>query len=228
MCVYEDMTVHGLKIGMLFDRDTVKAVCDSLSIILEKDHIPLVVDPVCVSTSGHTLLESDALESLISFLFPLATVITPNRQEAIQLLESSNYQHSDIRTLEDMLKASSDLANLGPKSVLLKGGHILLSKSQLEDFRNQHPEIQLFDHEVRMPNAEVLEVHGSFQSKNIVVDVLYEASSKEWSVFARSRIETTSTHGTGCTLSAAIACYLAKGSSSKRLILLVNRLLILR
>ena len=69
------MEVHAIKTGMLYDSDTVKTVCETLG---SSPSVPLIVDPVCVSTSGHTLLEPDAIGTIIDSLLPLATIITPN------------------------------------------------------------------------------------------------------------------------------------------------------
>ena len=80
--VYDDIGVDAAKTGMLFSARLVEAVAD----FLLGHPTPLVVDPVMVASSGATLLEDDAVEALVARLFPLATVVTPNRQEARALV----------------------------------------------------------------------------------------------------------------------------------------------
>jgi len=217
-CVSEDMEIHALKTGMLFDHETVRSVCGSLSKAFGgRDFPPLVVDPVCVSTSGHTLLAPEALETLVDSLLPLATLITPNRQEAEEILSirgTTNEQKVELKSLDDMIKAAKSLADLGPENTLVKGGHVLFNKSHLETLRKERPDILILDQDIGLPNTEVLKLHGqgiSSTSDDLVVDVLYLKRLQEWTIFARRRIETNNTHGTGCTLSAAITCYLAQG-----------------
>ena len=76
--VYDDIGVDAAKTGMLFSRAVIETVAD----FLEGRTIPLVVDPVMIASSGAELLQRDAVETLVSRLFPLATVVTPNLQEA--------------------------------------------------------------------------------------------------------------------------------------------------
>ncbi|HEX7144839.1 MAG TPA: bifunctional hydroxymethylpyrimidine kinase/phosphomethylpyrimidine kinase, partial [Gaiellaceae bacterium] len=76
--VYDDIGVDAAKTGMLFSRALIEAVAD----FLDGRGLPLVVDPVMIASSGATLLQSEAVETLVSRLFPLATVVTPNLHEA--------------------------------------------------------------------------------------------------------------------------------------------------
>jgi hydroxymethylpyrimidine/phosphomethylpyrimidine kinase len=81
-------------------------------------HIPLVIDPVMIATSGDRLLEPPAIDAYKDQLFPLATIITPNLDEAGLLLETK------IKTRTAMEKAAKALANQYCVSILLKGGHL--------------------------------------------------------------------------------------------------------
>src|SRR5438445_7688821 len=83
--VFSDIGVDAAKTGMLFSRRVIEAVAD----FLEAHPVPLVVDPVMVASSGAQLLEDDAVESLVTRLFPLATVVTPNLAEAQRLSDES-------------------------------------------------------------------------------------------------------------------------------------------
>ena len=159
----EDLPPLGTKTGMLATRELVEAVADGI-----KEHrFPgYVLDPVMVATSGDRLLHRDAERSIVERLVPLATVVTPNLDEARILVER------DLRTPEEMEDAGRALVQMGAKAALVKGGHL--------------------------DGAEV-------------VDVLVTAAGAR--PFRHARIDTTSTHGTGCTLSAAIAAGLARGHS---------------
>jgi len=113
--VAEDIGFDAVKIGMLAEADIVKEV-----VALLKAHPVgvLVVDPVMVATSGGSLLRSEAAETLKNELLPMATVITPNMPEASALLGR------EVQSYEDMKLAAADLYRLGPKAVLIKGGHM--------------------------------------------------------------------------------------------------------
>src|ERR687887_1704743 len=76
--VFSDIGVDAAKTGMLFSRVSIETVAD----FLEDQRVPLVVDPVMLASSGARLLQDDAVETLVSRLFPLATVVTPNLSEA--------------------------------------------------------------------------------------------------------------------------------------------------
>ncbi|KAJ7778806.1 Phosphomethylpyrimidine kinase-domain-containing protein [Mycena maculata] len=205
--VLNDLDVHAIKTGMLFDAENTRATIRAL-----KDHYcgdrvmpPLVCDPVCVSTSGHTLLAPDAVQVLIQDLFPLTTLITPNKSESELLLSRA------INSLEDMLSAASDLLRLGPRAVLLKGGHMTATLADLDSLARAHPEVRMLRDGLYGDNMEILAINGP-QPGELVVDVLCEADGS-MTVLARPRIDSSSTHGTGCTLSAALASALAGGST---------------
>ena len=123
----------------------------------------IVVDPVMVATSGSSLMKTDAVNTLIDELLPIATLITPNIPEA-QILSGLS-----IENKEDMQKAAKIIGDTYGPAVLLKGGHNI----------------------------------------NDANDLLYENGEYTW--FEGKRIDNPNTHGTGCTLSSAIASNLAKG-----------------
>jgi len=155
-----DIGVDAMKTGMLFSAEIIAAVVGK---IVQYGISQVVVDPVMVATSGDLLLREDAIEAVKRALLPVALVVTPNRREA-EVLAGMEIQSED-----DVLEASRRIHALGPRYVLIKGGH---ATGDAVDY--------LFDgHEIRG--------------------------------FLAPRIETENTHGTGCTLSAAIAAYLALG-----------------
>ena len=159
--IFEDIRVDAVKIGMVSKIESIKAIGQALKEV--PDVKKIVVDPVMVSKSGFKLLSEDAKDTLIEELFPIATLITPNLPEAEAILGV------EIKTLEDMKEAAIKLKELGPKYVLVKGGH-------LEDD---------------------------------ATDLLYDGEN--FTYYSQERINSKNTHGTGCTLSSAIAANLAKG-----------------
>lgn len=113
--VVEDIGVDSAKTGMLASALIVEAVARAVQ---AHGINRLVVDPVFVSKSGHRLLAADAIEALIERLFPLAALITPNVQEAADLIGEP------IGSLDDMREAARALYAMGPHSVVVKGGHL--------------------------------------------------------------------------------------------------------
>ena len=163
--VFSDIVPDAIKIGMLGNKEIIEALADFFeehSELIEK--IPIVLDPVMVSTSGHMLMEADAVEVLKKKLFPWSTLITPNLPETNVLTEKK------IETLAQMEQAAAFLSEQYAISVLVKGGHCSDSAS----------------------------------------DILYE-KDKNCSTFSGEILTNPNKHGTGCTLSSAIACNLAKG-----------------
>lgn len=111
--VLGDLGADAVKTGMLGTKEIVEVTAAKIK---EYGIGVVVVDPVMVSTSGHALLQPDAVETYKNELFPLATVITPNIKEAKHLLGF------EVATLEDMKRAARALHKMGPKWVLVKGG----------------------------------------------------------------------------------------------------------
>ena len=160
--IFEDIRVDGLKIGMVSQIDTINAIGEELRYYKPSN---IVLDPVMVSKSGYHLLQQSAKEALIKSLVPLATIVTPNIPEA-EVLTGMR-----IGSIEEMEKAARMIFEMGPRNVLLKGGHL----------------------------------------DDDATDILFDGTGI--SVLKSKRIDTRNTHGTGCTLSAAIASNLAKGYS---------------
>jgi len=112
---FETRRVDAIKIGMLGGRATVDAIIDSLP---RNSNMPMVLDPVLVSSSGGILLDVDGREAMREHLLPRATLLTPNVPEAATLLDE------DVATSESSLIGQARrLLALGPQAVLLKGGH---------------------------------------------------------------------------------------------------------
>ena len=112
--VLGDIAVHAVKTGMLASAPIVETVCGALAGIAA----PIVVDPVAVSKHGDSLLSAGTLEAVKELLLPLATVVTPN------LLEAELITGMTIADEAAMLSAASAISSLGPRWVLVKGGHL--------------------------------------------------------------------------------------------------------
>lgn len=124
--VLKDIGADCIKTGMLGQPDTIHAICDVLD-ELGLD-IPLVVDPVMVAKGGASLLAQESIEALKNRLIPRATVLTPNVPEAEILSNMS------ITSQNDMQKSAHELFELGPKSILMKGGHLFTEVENVCDF----------------------------------------------------------------------------------------------
>jgi hydroxymethylpyrimidine/phosphomethylpyrimidine kinase len=158
--VLADIGVQAVKTGMLASARIVDAVADALGNVTA----PIVVDPVAASSHGDRLLAPDALAAMKQRLLPLATVVTPNLDEA-ELL-------TGVRAADEagLLAAAQAVRALGPEWVLVTGGHLPADP----------------------------------------VDLLYDGQSVHR--FSSRRLPGRHTHGTGCTLAAAIASLLALGA----------------
>jgi hydroxymethylpyrimidine/phosphomethylpyrimidine kinase len=115
-----DMGTDAIKIGMLHSADIITVIAQSLKNNLT---VPIVVDPVMLAKDGSLLLELQAVDALITELFPLATLITPNIPEAEVLLKEK------INDQVQMEMAAKKLAEWGSQAVLLKGGHLTDAES---------------------------------------------------------------------------------------------------
>ncbi|HUX37695.1 MAG TPA: bifunctional hydroxymethylpyrimidine kinase/phosphomethylpyrimidine kinase [Rectinemataceae bacterium] len=113
--VISDFGADAVKIGMISNSRIIEAVAGK---IRERGLFPLVVDPVMVAKGGDPLLHEEARESLIGLLLPLATVVTPNLPEAEALCGFR------VANEEDMRRAAREILRMGPKAVVVKGGHL--------------------------------------------------------------------------------------------------------
>ncbi|MCC7346790.1 MAG: bifunctional hydroxymethylpyrimidine kinase/phosphomethylpyrimidine kinase [Variibacter sp.] len=146
-CVLEDLGADAIKTGMLADSATIAAVCDALA--AHGPGIPLVADPVMVAKGGHRLLAPEAVTTLRERLLPMAAVITPNIPEAEALSGLA------IPDLAAMHRAAAALLRMGPRAVLLKGGHG--AGAVLTDLLATADGIEAFD----SPRIETRHTHGT-------------------------------------------------------------------
>ena len=148
---------------------------------------------------------------MIEELFPLSQVITPNQAEAELLLKARSLP-CKITSLADMLVAAQNLLTLGSEAVLLKGGHVIVSEDDICNLRP--PDGVKLDEKRAFLLGENMEIlrHDRTSVRDLVVDVLCRRGVNTITLYPRPRLQTKSTHGTGCTLSAALACALAHGN----------------
>jgi hydroxymethylpyrimidine/phosphomethylpyrimidine kinase len=163
--VAEDIGVDAVKLGMLANGAIVTVVAAAIRSLKLPN---VVLDPVMVAKGGERLLEDDAVTAIRTGLLPLVDVITPNVPEAEVLAGIT------IGSLDDMRTAAHRILELGPRVVLVKGGHL--------------PGPESID--LAVTTRESFELRGP-------------------------RVDTTSTHGTGCTLASAIAANLALGLETR-------------
>jgi len=127
---------------------------------------------VMISTSGSQLLPEAAIETLIQQLLPLTTILTPNLPEAELILKTANTHFKDPENVDDIVAIAKAVQQLGPKYVLLKGGHLPLTKSG--------------------------KVSREKADREIVLNVL--VGEGETTLMETEYLESRNTHGTGCSL----------------------------
>lgn len=173
--VLDYFPISAVKIGMLFSQEIVYAAAEALRAASPPPHnagrgqtLPhIVVDPVMVATSGARLLSEGAIDALVQVVLPLASVVTPNMDEAALLTGR------EVNTRDDLEPAAKALFDRVGIPALVKGGHL--------------------------------------GDSGKATDVLWDGHNLE--VFEAPYISGVNTHGTGCTLSSAIAVYLARGDA---------------
>ena len=158
--ILDDIGANAVKIGMLHNVSIIKCVYHILKKYKLKN---IVLDPVMVAKDGSKLINNSSIIYLKKLLLPLSNIVTPNIPEAEVLTGCS------ILNREDMVKAAKKILSMGPKNVLLKGGHL---------------------------------------KKKMIFDIL--VTKKEIRFFSKKKIKTKNIHGTGCTLSSALATCLSQ------------------
>lgn len=157
--VISDIGVDAIKLGMLTNAQIITAVAANLPV-----GVPVVLDPVMISTSGASLLPDDAISTLITALLPKAMLVTPNLPEAARLTGLP------VATQSQQIEAGRRLLAMGAQAVLIKGGH---------------------GHEAALTDLLI--------------------TPEQVTAFTLPRLDSRNTHGTGCTMSSAVATGLAQG-----------------
>ena len=159
-CIFTDIFPDAVKIGMVSNIGIIEVIAAKLKQYGARN---IVLDPVMIAASGGKLLEDDAVEAIKAVLFPVADIVTPNVPEAEALCGI------EIGNTNDMRAAAQKIAAFYKGAILIKGGHLSCTAS----------------------------------------DLLY--TKGEGILIKGKRIDNPNNHGTGCTLSSAIACNLASG-----------------
>ncbi|KAI3485893.1 hypothetical protein L1887_50692 [Cichorium endivia] len=302
--VTSDIQIDAVKMGMLCNEGIVGALAKRLGEWRQSTgphggcNVPIVLDPVMVSTSGSLLLSEGAIATLIRDLLPLCTLLTPNLPEARQLLnyaakftshqsatrELDLAKENEETELPQMMAAARNIAQLGPRAVLVKGGHAKLSRLQIDEYLSNRAETASAKvekmaptsvpstsrspgsrypqrtksrpadaHQGRIDNEDELRqlagVDGAIVTRKgnvtairtdqipfsdalhqrpaspgaddkVVCDVLYQqcedGTDGTFVLFVKPLLASSATHGTGCTLSSALAASLAQGHSLVR------------
>jgi hydroxymethylpyrimidine/phosphomethylpyrimidine kinase len=204
--ILDDFEVAALKTGMLPTGEIIEEVA---RIVAEHELKNFVVDPVVRSTSGFDLISDEALQILIEKLFPLARVITPNIPEAERITGMK------IENIADIEKAARKMQTFGAKNVLIKGGHLPIRdvEFRISDLGSR---ISDFGFEEQNGEFDLTERANDENRKSQIanrksIDFLFMDDEKF--TYSADFIETTATHGTGCTFAAAIAASLANGKT---------------
>jgi hydroxymethylpyrimidine/phosphomethylpyrimidine kinase len=181
--VFAELRPNAVKTGMLFSAEIIGVVGDFFAVGKRPPSLrfgatspPLVVDPVMVATSGARLLKPSAIRALKERLLPLATLVTPNLDEAEILVGRK------LRTLADLRDTAREIHERFGCTVLVKGGHLRTLAEALDVFFDGH----------------------------------------QLTVLRARRVRGVSTHGTGCTYSAAITALLALGHPLPRAVRLAK------
>ncbi|EPX71092.1 TENA/THI family protein [Schizosaccharomyces octosporus yFS286] len=180
-CCLQDVPCNVVKTGMLSNVEIVQAVVKS---VVKHNIKEVIVDPVMIATSGDSLSNEDIVETIIKYLLPVTTLITPNIPEALAFAKRVNGDVPEVNSISSMEKLASLIHSFGARYVLLKGGHMPLNQLGLKATKEEQGELELQ-----------------------VVDILYDG--KKYYHFSSTYLNQGEVHGTGCTLSSAIASFLA-------------------
>ncbi len=173
--VLDDLPVRAVKTGLLAAPDIIETV-GRRAVAGDLPH--LVVDPVMVASTGRIFLVEEGIDAYRRHLLPEALITTPNLWEAALLADRAPTGHEDVEAMVDLARR---IHELGPRWVLVKGGHL--------------------------PGVES---RSGVAPPEQVADVLFDGTAV--TVLTGDHVDTSNNHGTGCSLSAAIAAFLARGA----------------
>lgn len=189
---FKEAPLKAIKTGML-TKEAVEVIGEYME-VLETHKVRMVVDPVMISTSGSSLFDEQGMKACIDKVIRHTYIVTPNLYEALSLMKLATGKEikvEDLKSWDDIESMAEQLQNvLGCESVLIKGGHIPWNSQTNKKFEA-----------------------GEDSKDRQIRDVLYESKCNRVTLFKSQAIDTNDSHGTGCTLSSAVAANLAKGYS---------------
>lgn len=215
--VFADIVPNAVKIGMVATSGVMRTIAQSLRPYVQQHHIPVVLDPVMVSTSGALLIERDAVAALLETLVPLAQLITPNLHEARVLVDAlgADAAASDgVVADDDVMVANDDACGDGTPvpATIAPAAQTPVPTDDTTLASSEHEQEAAALRIARATQTRVLVKGGHAHSH--ASDVLaYPDGRVVW--FRAQRIDNKNNHGSGCTLSSALACAYAQGKSTR-------------
>ena len=134
--ILEDFSIDAIKIGMVYDKQTIRAIHSEI----QKIKIPIILDPIFQSTTGGILLKNDAFADFKKLLIPLCYIITPN------VIEAEKITNIKIKSINDMKQAAKKIQKMGAKNVIIKGGHHL-NGNKVIDLLLDGKKFSIFSHD---------------------------------------------------------------------------------
>lgn len=215
--VFADIVPNAVKIGMVATSGVMRTIAQSLRPYVQQHHIPVVLDPVMVSTSGALLIERDAVAALLETLVPLAQLITPNLHEARVLVDAlgADAAASDgVVSDDDVVVANDDAcgddAPIPAADAPAALGSVPTDETTLAT--SEHKQEAAALRIARATQTRVL-VKGGHAHGHASDVLAYPDGRVVW--FRAQRIDNKNNHGSGCTLSSALACAYAQGKSTR-------------
>ncbi len=215
--VFADIVPNAVKIGMVATSGVMRTIAQSLRPYVQQHHIPVVLDPVMVSTSGALLIERDAVAALLETLVPLAQLITPNLHEARVLVDAlgADAAASDgVVADDDVVVANDDACGDGtpvPATIAPAAlGSVPTDDTTLASSEHEQEAAALRIARATQTRVLVKGGHAHGHASDVLA---YPDGRVVW--FRAQRIDNKNNHGSGCTLSSALACAYAQGKSTR-------------
>lgn len=183
--VFDDYNIEAVKLGMIYDKESMIVISEFLKEQKKSKDFSIVVDPVMISTSGHGLQKEDASNYLVEYIFPISDIITPNICEAKRILNVISQMN---------IKKSCSIDDNQEYNI-----------NNLDEMKYAAKKI------VKSLNIKACLVKGGHLNiDGYSIDVLYDSINNSHYLFKEEYLITNNTHGTGCSLSSAIASNLSK------------------
>lgn len=208
--VFADIVPNAVKIGMVATSGVMCTIAQSLRPYVQQHHIPVVLDPVMVSTSGALLIERDAVAALLETLVPLAQLITPNLHEARVLVDALG---ADAAASDGVVAVDEACGDGTPvPATIAPAAQTPVPTDETTLASSEHEQEAAALCIARATQTRVL-VKGGHAHDHASDVLAYPDGRVVW--FRAQRIDNKNNHGSGCTLSSALACAYAQGKSTR-------------